>query len=75
MDDDNKLEQYCQLYSAMLTEGDGYYFYGYESESSYDFDPALQTKFAMARDYLEEFKEALEERIIQAGGNPEDYEV
>lgn len=74
-DEETKLDQYGTLYSKMLNEGDGYYFYGYESASSFSFDPELKARFEMARDSLESFKELLEERILGEGGNPEDYEV
>jgi len=73
--EETKLDQYGNLYSAMLNEGDGYYFYGYESDSTYSFDPELQARFQMARDSLESFKELLEERIIGEGGDPADYEI
>lgn len=73
--DETKLDQYGTLYSKMLNEGDGYYFYGYESESTFDFDPELRAKFMTARDSLEIFKECLEERILAEGGSPEDYEI
>lgn len=75
MVEDNKLDLYGDLYSKMLAEGDGYYFYGYESPSTFDFDPELQSKFNEAATALEAFKECLEERIMSEGGSPEDYEV
>jgi len=76
MENENeKLETYGNIYSAMLAEGDGYYFYGYESGSSFDFDPELQTLFNEASEGIETFKQALEEKIIKEGGDPSDYEV
>lgn len=75
MEEETKLEQYGEIYSAMCIEGDGYYFYGYASPGSFDFDQELRTKFEQAANALEEFKELLEERIIGEGGSPEDYEA
>jgi len=74
-EEETKLDQYGTLYSKMLNEGDGYYFYGYESSSTFDFDPELKIKFDLAAEHLEAFKELLEERIMGEGGNPEDYEI
>jgi hypothetical protein len=59
----------------MLVEGDGYYFYGYESSETFEFDPDLQLAFDMAVDTIEKFKQQLEQKIINEGGSPEDYEA
>jgi hypothetical protein len=74
-EENEKLENYGDTYSKMLTEGDGYYFYGYESEENFDFDEELKVKFIEARDSVESFKQLLESKIINEGGNPEDYEI
>ena len=74
-EENEKLEKYGNIYSVMLMEGDGYYFYGYESSSNLEFDPELQILFDKASEGIESFKQALEDRILKEGGSPEDYEV
>jgi hypothetical protein len=73
--DKELLEKYGEIYTSMLVEGDGYYFYGYESSETFEFDPDLQLAFDMAVDTIEKFKQQLEQKIINEGGSPEDYEA
>lgn len=72
---EKKLEKYGDLYWAMTNEGDGYYFYGYESSNTYDFDPELKTLFDNATSSIEKFKQKLEDRITKNGGEPSDYQA
>jgi hypothetical protein len=72
---EDKLEKYGNIYQTMLNEGDGYYFYGYESAKTFDFDEDLKTAFTAASTNLEAFKKLLEKKIIENGGNLEDWEI
>lgn len=69
------LETYGDLYWAMTSEGDGYYFYGYEDADHLDFDPELKELFINASTALEKYKSKLEDRITKNGGEPSDYQA
>lgn len=76
---DNKNEKLIQKYGEMnLTlqmEGDGYYFWGYESLSTFKDDPDLKAAFEKAYDGINEFKTLLEKKITDAGGEPSEWEA
>lgn len=75
MNEEELLAKYGNIFSVMCNEGDGYYFYGYESEGTFDFDKDLKSAFILANTNIELFKKLLEKRITDNGGLPEDYEV
>ncbi len=68
-----KQEYYGELKQVYESEGDGYFFYGYGLPSEYIGDEELKKLFKEAEKAVENFKQYVEKKIIQHGGDPEDW--
>lgn len=72
-DNETKIEHYGDLKIIMDNEGDGYFFYGYGLPKEYEDDIELKIKFDEAYAAIDDFKNIVEKRIIDAGGDPSDW--
>ena len=57
------------------SEGLGYYITSYESPSTFDKYPDVKEKFEKAQTALREFENAIDEKIRENGGNPDEFEA
>jgi hypothetical protein len=71
--DNDKLEQYGNVYSKIGWEGGtGIFSYG---NPGCDFDPELNEAFEKAQAAVDAFENMLESKIEALGGSTEDFEV
>ena len=70
-----KLQKYGEINLKLTQEGDGYYFWGYESLENFNFNEDLKKAFKKASDGINNFKSIVEKNIIEAGGEPEEWEM
>lgn len=68
------LEFYGEIKFKSGSEGEGYYVMNYESPSTFDGDPELKAKFIDAKNAINRFYGLLNERIVELGGDPDEYE-
>lgn len=69
---EEQIAYWGELKLTLEEEGDGYFFYGYGLSSEYN-DEKLQILFNNAEESINDFKDYIENEIIKAGGNPEDW--
>jgi len=69
------LEFYGETRVKAGMEGYGYYVTDYESVSAFDGDPELKEAFIQAKNGMKSFYELLDKRIIDLGGDPNDYDA
>ena len=68
-------ERYGSLKMKMESEGDGYFFYGYGLPSDFAADKEIADAFNSAEQAVDSFKTLVEKKIIENGGDPEDWEA
>jgi hypothetical protein len=69
------LEFYGNILRKMNFEGTGYYIQNYASEKFFEADPELKKRFIAANKALYEFTDYVCNKIIEFGGEPDDYEM
>lgn len=70
---DTEIEKWGELKLVMETEGDGYFFYGYGLPSEFMDDDETEKLFNEAEKAIDRFKTFVEQKIIDNGGDPEDW--
>lgn len=73
MDKELVLKFYMDVFQKMGWEGVDYYICDYASPEHFDVDPELKAALLRAREGVNEFLNLLESRIVENGGDPEDY--
>lgn len=74
-ENEQQIEFWGELKQTLENEGDGYFFYGYGLPSEYSEDTELLTLFSEAENSVNNFKNYIEQKIIDNGGDPEDWEM
>lgn len=68
-------EKYGNLKLTLENEGDGYFFWGYGMPSGFEEDEEITKAFNEASKAVDGFKNLVEKRITDNGGDPENWEM
>lgn len=71
--DEDKIEYWGNLKLTLEQEGDGYFFYGYGLPKEYRGDQELVNLFNKSEKSIDDFKDYIENKITEYGGNLEDW--